>query len=278
MMAPDPGQTQWAPGKLWSLWDIMQRLRLDAFWHSASEFADSVATVYFAESETDDAGRELTDDEKVALTARLNRLRGLCDVAGLTASYRLLGFALDALPTSAGEMNMLWRSVLSEMKDKLFLQVPSHLAAFYERDEVMREDARLAFPQASQELRAAGSAIACGLATASIFHCMRGLEHGLLALAADVKVTPNGIDNWHNVIDQIEKAIRKAGDELPRGEKKSGRMQFLSEAASEFRHFKDAWRNHVSHNKMTYTEPQALKAIEHVTGFIETLSAHLKEP
>ena len=42
-------------------------------------------------------------------------------------------------------------------------------------------------------------------------------------------------------------------------------MQFYSETATQFRYFKNAWRNHVSHSNATYDEAQAEKIMTQQT-------------
>jgi hypothetical protein len=64
---------------------------------------------------------------------------------------------------------------------------------------------------------------------------------------------------------------------LPKGSEKQERIQFLSEAAKEFWHFKDGWRNHVAHAHATYTEPQAQAVMGHVVSFFQVLSTKLNE-
>jgi hypothetical protein len=105
---------------------------------------------------------------------------------------------------------------------------------------------------------------------------MRVLEHGLRALAKDVGKSFD-VQNWQNIIDQIESEIRNIGKSLPSGMAKNERLQFLSEAAKEFAYFKDGWRNYVSHNRGTYDEHQARSVMEHVRSFMTTLSSRLSE-
>jgi hypothetical protein len=112
--------------------------------------------------------------------------------------------------------------------------------------------------------------------TASVFHCMRVLEHGLRARAEDVRKAFD-IQNWRNIIDQIEAEIKSAGKTLPRGAEKNERLKFLSEAAKEFVYFEDWWRNYVSHNRSKYDEHQARTAMEHVRAFMTVLSSQLSE-
>ncbi|WP_376987341.1 hypothetical protein [Bosea sp. R86505] len=136
--------------------------------------------------------------------------------------------------------------------------------------------AKIAFPTADAELRLAGNCYAAGAPTACAYHCMRALETGLNALAAEVVVKP-GVQNWQPIIDQIEAAIKTEGQRLPAGTAKAARLQFLSEAAKEFSHFKDGWRNHIAHNRSTYGEPQALTVLNHVRSFFDVIARELKE-
>ena len=105
---------------------------------------------------------------------------------------------------------------------------------------------------------------------------MRALESGLNALASDVGVVA-GVQNWQPIIDQIEAAIKAEAKQLPAGTAKTERLQFLAEAAKEFSHFKDGWRNHIAHNRSSYGEPQALTVMNHVRSFFEVLGRRLKE-
>ena len=169
-----------------------------------------------------------------------------------------------------------------ELASKLFLFVPSSRAIYWERDDLLSEGARAAFPNATAELREAGKAYAADLPTASVFYSMRAVEHGLRALAGNVGLV-FGTQNWQNIINEIEKQIsdwQKNGiPGVPPKDKaaKDARLQFLSETAKEFGYFKDGWRNYVAHTKVPYNEYQALTVLNHSTDFIVRLSAQLKE-
>ena len=94
-------------------------------------------------------------------------------------------------------------------------------------------------------------------------------------MAADLTVAVEA-ESWHTIIERIEAKIDEAR-QLPRGEPKNQRLQFLSEAAAEFRYFKDGWRNYASHVKINYDDAQAARVMQHVGTFIELLSKQLKE-
>ena len=138
------------------------------------------------------------------------------------------------------------------------------------------EPARHSFPSSEMDILACVDCWAMNHSTASVFHAMRVLEHGLRVLAADLSITFD-VQNWQNVIDQIESKIRDTGKTLPRGAPKNERLQFLSEAAKEFVYFKDGWRNYVSHSRGVYDEYQARSVIEHTRYFMNTLAPYLHE-
>jgi hypothetical protein len=171
------------------------------------------------------------------------------------------------------------RVLSDELASKLFLTIPTRQAHYYEKDNLLPEAARVAFPVATTELRMAANAFALELPTASVFHCMRALEHGLRALATDVGLTFD-VQQWQNIIDEIESAvedIRKHGVPGMAKADKDARLQFLSESAKEFAYFKDGWRNYVAHAKATYGQQQALTVLHHVRDFMKRLAAKLNE-
>jgi hypothetical protein len=81
------------------------------------------------------------------------------------------------------------------------------------------------FPSASQDIVAAVDLWALGHSTASVFHFMRVLEHGLRALAADVGKAFD-VQNWQNIIDQIESEIRYLRKTMAAGQAKSNVSNF----------------------------------------------------
>jgi len=75
----------------------------------------------------------------------------------------------------------------------------------------------------------------------------------------------------HNIIDQIEKEIRTL-QQAPKTSSRDAELKFCSEAALQFRYFKDAWRNHVSHAKETYESFEAESILTHVREFMQRMA------
>lgn len=227
---------------------------------------------YFAKAE----GGELSQEERSEVAHEIGVLLGLCDDLDLPITAKLLLARTKDVPATVGEFDLLMEVLDSELAEKTFFFVPADRAAYYARGDILSEGAKAAFPSAFGELQNAGNAYAVDLPTSCVFHCMRALEHGLRALATDLD-RQFDVQVWQDIINQIESEIAALGKQLPKGQAKSERLQFLSEAAKEFVFFKDGWRNYVSHGKATYSQQQALTALSHARDFLERLSTHLRE-
>jgi len=176
----------------------------------------------------------------------------------------------------ATEVRVLRETIEAGSKMQLIYRYPNEQGAILLKWKTEWASVLGSFGSAASDVHAAVDLWSLGHSTASVFHLMRVLEHGLRALAADVGKSFD-IQNWQNIIDEIETEIRAQGKTLPRGIAKTERLQFLSEAAKEFMYFKDGWRNYVAHNRATYDNHQARSVLEHVKAFMTVLSSKLKE-
>jgi hypothetical protein len=174
------------------------------------------------------------------------------------------------------EMRVLLETVTAGLKNQLVYRYSSDKSRVLFRWKEDWAAVLQSFTSAEEDIRAAVDLWALGHATASVFQFMRVLERGLRILARDVGITFD-VQNWQNVIDQIESEIRQLGKSLPSGQPKNERLLFLSQAAKEFVYFKDGWRNYVSHGRGIYDEHQARSVMEHVRSFMTTLSSKLSE-
>jgi hypothetical protein len=174
------------------------------------------------------------------------------------------------------EMRVLRETLQSEVTGHSIYRYPNEKGEVLQRWKTDWASVIAAFPSSQSDVIAGVDLWALGHSTASVFHFMRVLEHGLRALAADVEKTFD-VQQWQNIIDEIESEIRRLGKALPRGIEKNERLKFLSEAAKEFVYFKDGWRNYVSHNRGVYDEHQARSVLEHVRAFMAVLSSKLSE-
>lgn len=176
----------------------------------------------------------------------------------------------------AQELRVLKETIDLGMNNQFIYRYPRVKSSVLKRWKTDWADVIKAFPSTHADVFAAVDCWALSHGTASVFHSMRVLEYGLGALADDVGKSFD-IQNWQNIINEIEAAIRDSGKTLPRGNERTERLKFLSEAAKEFSYFKDGWRNHVAHNRTSYDEHQAFSALEHVRAFMTVLASRLSE-
>lgn len=212
---------------------------------------------------------QLLETPQCPLSARMRRkIERLRDRAHAEADTLTLDVA-EAL------LKELHNDLLSEMSSPYFLMIPAEKRWLYEqRQPPFGQAVADRFPDASYDVAAAARCAALDESTAEVFHLMRVLEHGLRWLSNRVGVVmDSGIEfeNWKNIIDMIEKQIR-AMESQPKSPEKSETLQFYSQAASQFRYFKDAWRNHVSHARAQYDPRQAREVYNHVGPFMQDLA------
>jgi hypothetical protein len=172
----------------------------------------------------------------------------------------------------------LHRRINDELSLRSFLQIPADRVNYYKDNPQFGEEVAIAFPSASNDISEAAKCFALGRNTACVLHLMLVLQSGLNVLAQELGVSFERA-NWDKVITDIEtqiKSIELGGTR--QGPNWEEDKSFFSEAALQFRHFKDAWRNHAMHARMHYDHPdKALEIFTHVREFMQHIALKLKE-
>lgn len=182
------------------------------------------------------------------------------------------------VPTTADvhrRVTELRERVEQELRDRLFLYVPRQRAVLHDQEQLFGPAVAQKFRRASLHIRESGSCLALSRFTAAVFHLMCALEAALDALAFAVGL-PESQRNWQQIIQAIEARIHDVAmgkSQAPPGWDKS----WYSDIAVEFSHFKEAWRNHVNHGRVHYTEEDASHIFEHVRAFMQKLATRLHE-
>jgi hypothetical protein len=217
------------------------------------------------------------EDQKFAKTT-LADLEKLSIALNLQVSSALVNEAIKDPPKTPRELDLLALAFSSELKAQTFLFVPPHLAKYY--DLTLGDGITTNFPTASKEIVESGNSLAAGLYTACVFHAMRAAEIGMRALGAALAVSfpdkPLELAEWQNILDQADSKII-AMQKLAKGVHKDEELNFYSQAAVQFRYFKDAWRVRVAHARETYEETKATRVFNHTLEFFEILASRLKE-
>lgn len=178
-----------------------------------------------------------------------------------------------------------------EIKERLFMYIPTAEAKYYEQYALFGQDVALKFPEANKEITEAGNCYATGNYTACVFHLMRAAEHGARALVRALKIKvgkgkdelpfPVELCEWGQVVRVLNEVIYQ----LPHKRSSisaSKRAGFFSEAVAHFAPLKDAWRNPLSHARFApgeYDEYKAMSVMVNTRHFMKHLvSGGLKEP
>lgn len=223
---------------------------------------------------------KMTEEWWATMNVALPAVRIDCELFGLTVTVaainrleKRLHDGEKDLVTIVSDLNYIQEQVGHELDSCLFLYVPSEGADYYENPQRGWQATLDKFPSTMLEVEEASKCFALGRYTACVFHAMRTLEAGLNVLADEFGVS-TAKANWHNILDVIGSEINKKSQDLGANWPD---QQFYSEAALEFRHFKNAWRNHVMHLRLTFDEERARKINDHVRDFMTHLSTKLSE-
>ncbi|MBX9908076.1 MAG: hypothetical protein K2Z25_05125 [Beijerinckiaceae bacterium] len=161
-------EDRFAPGKLWSLLDMLK--------FNATRYLNLGALIADMSGYFDLHKNSKTEEEKSRhereLKADLSKVFQLAKELGLSNSAQLIEPRLDKLPQTESEYELLMECLYNELNGRLFLYVPAHRSEFYESNLLLSDATKAAFPIAAGEIRLAGNCYATGSPTACAYHCM----------------------------------------------------------------------------------------------------------
>jgi hypothetical protein len=223
--------------------------------------------------------KKLYDYTREEVVACLSEMRIECVALTLGSTSGLVSH-IEAEVARKGEeytfndllnhLNALDASFGTELRKQFFFSIEDEKKKYFQQDELFGVKVNTAFPSCVPEIRDAGNCYALEQYEATAFHSMRVLERGLNALA-----TKFGVDfshtNWHNVIEEVEKKVRKMDSTF--GADWKEQQKFYSQAASQFMYLKEAWRNHVMHVRdAPYDAGRTLSVFGHVRDLMQALA------
>lgn len=294
------------PGRLWSLFDVL-KLYATSFLAIGEHLA--TVDVFMALNEapsnvsesdelvTNPPDLEVTSDELeawfVAAAEEERRAAALSNPVDALGQLVELAERLE-LPVSAelirqnlarghaiglAEYRLLKQALYTEIKGKALLYIPRERASFYENETILTDRAKGAFGSAYAELREAGSCYAVGRNTATVLHCMRAAEVGVKAMARALGYRPDDLtqQDWHPVLLKCESIIEEMRNKMKKGPEKEAELAFYSQAAVQFRHFKDGYRVRAAHARAPFLEGEAKQILDATISFYETLASRLSE-
>ena len=142
------------------------------------------------------------------------------------------------------------------------------------------------FPDAATDITQAGNCYALGLYTACVFHLMRVIEIGARRMMSDLKARkhlPNPkraieLCEWGDLTGAIDEAVKVLRVGSRTSMAKKDKFEFYNHAAAQFRNFKDAWRNNVSHSRREYQQGGAKDVMDNTRQFMQHLASRPNKP
>ncbi|WP_135211456.1 hypothetical protein [Vitreimonas flagellata] len=274
------------PGRLWSVLAMLKHYARDFLvigeklqeidWELA---LDDTAIFAVVVPEGEDPPEPPPRKVSARVSSALTEIAEACRKLEMTVSAKLICDSIVAnQPTTGGEYQLLKRALYAELDSKLLFYCPADRVGFFDSDDILSADARQAFSTAYAELREAGSCFALGRFTGAVLHCMRAAEIGVKTMTRALGHNPPNLDqeDWHPLILKCEKVIDTVRA-MPKGADKEEFLKFYSQAAAQFRHFKDGWRVQAAHTRAPFSEGEARAILTATVSFFETLASRLSE-
>lgn len=176
------------------------------------------------------------------------------------------------LPVKMNRMQ-LEIAIMEDLLQLTFLRLSPYEAKLYECDAIFvsAPEIHAAFKSANPDLKEAGTCLALGRGTASVFHLMRALSVVLKALARHLGCSKafSDLRQEGEVVAEIQKRIEARIARLKPSKKKRAksmaRFEQFREVSLHLELVKDAWRNGSFHGRRSYAPHEALfimKAVE----------------
>lgn len=207
-----------------------------------------------------------------------NRILVECQTTGLDSCAAQVQRIIQALDKGSTYSAML--ILISALRDRLIdelaatylLHLPRHKVEYFADTPQFGEAVADKFPKAAYDIQEAAKCLATARSTGCVFHLMRCLELATQQLGKRLGINLVHEKNWHNILDEVDKAIKKLPIASSRQKKTRNRF---AEASAHLRMVKDAWRNEVMHPKETYTEEEAERIFRNVKDFMVHLATKL---
>jgi hypothetical protein len=289
-----------APGKLWSLWEIMQQfdggnlfIKITGLSNMGHGIGNGGMLVMPTANHDDIKANvdfvcgELERLELVTSLASAKELKKIIhteviirtpaempsmppEAAGFAGNWAFFDtLVVGRYQNYAGELVNRFKDELSA---RTVVTVSPRHAKYLKGGTLFGDDVFNAFPSAADDIAESGACLTFERGTACVMHLMRAAEVGLSALAKSINVGKQ--NDWGSYLREIDK-------ELVKRAKTSGTRsqdeQFYSEAATSFDHLKRAWRNPTMHVDRSYSPDRAEEIFQAVGSFMRHLATKVSE-
>jgi hypothetical protein len=193
------------------------------------------------------------------------------------------------------EMDEIEVAIRRDLSKSSFMFFPAESALYVDHHRtynnlppLLGADVAAKFPQASKEMSMAGTCYGTECHTACVFHLVRVVEIAARVMVSSLNVEkelknmkghriPAKLATWEQLVTALQKGVDAKRDKVGTSIRRKETHEFYNHAVSQFRSFKDAWRNKVSHKRKTYGAGEAKDIMENVKQFMTHLAERLSE-
>jgi hypothetical protein len=222
-----------------------------------------------------------TKDNLRRMAGVVRKAAELCESLGLSkeSASDLIGHLEGEFPPSYRNaitgLQELRAEIAGQLKRRTVLIVDPVRNDYFDQDNLFGVKVGTAFSKAKDEIRRAGTAYALEDPDACMFHLMRVLEHGLLALAKRVihkKPKTLTLKTWGKIIGAIDAQLLTQSKKVRTPRSATRTMQYAA-IAKDYGYLKNAWRDVVMHGKSDFTDAGAHQTLTYVRGFMQNIVA-----
>lgn len=270
-----------APKKLVSLWDMIQ-FRADGVLlvvRVLETFHAMGQAIARARQNKQSITPELTEEHSREWAKNVQNALGVLEKLSVSASRKQIeriairlenGEGLDVV---SGDIKEALSRLRDELEDIVFFTVAPSKTKLMDKPRSGWDSVLDRFPAAITDIEEASRCLALDRASACVFHLMRVMEHGLVAVAAGLGIPY--APSWESYLKQIDNELRTDWKDKTPTWKQS--EEFYREVAAHLSTVKFAWRNPTMHIRRSYTPDEAAEVYNSVRGFMRHLATQLSE-
>jgi hypothetical protein len=281
-----------APGRLWSLWDIMLTVKFEVINRGL------MLSARFCDAWKADAGKgKLTQTFEAHQLAYAIKLYGdlskaLRDAGMPIASGHAEGLAKalkgakksgclegNNFSLATHHIDRLVSVAAEEAGTRLFITIsPEFASAFNLFESRVGNYVTDKFPSVAYDFEEAAKCLAFERSTASAFHSIRTLESGIKAISRCLGIPDpaKAADrNWGKMLKSVKDKIDIVWPTST--DRMSGEGQFFEEAYGALAAVQNPWRNATMHLDQKYTLEEAKHILATVEGFMRKLAYRMDE-
>ena len=276
--------TDFKPGRLWSLWDMIN--------FELRRFLDALADLNIAQVRTRMAIPEAfpSDGELSLINENLERIReesvrlDMPTVIGRLARIAAF-FSFGARSTNGAlshEINELFDAVERDAREQFFCHYRQERVGFLLKVQEDWASVFVNFKSARTEIEAGVDCYALGHNAACVFHMARIGEIGLRAIGRERGVktvrgnVPIAWGTWGNVFQAIEPEIKIIRNK-PNRHQKDAALAFYDTVLSDLHAIQSLYRDPTMHFRGTYDDGEAQSAMFRARSLMKTLASKLDE-